>query len=93
MMKLDGSAAHKHIIRDFKLTRNPIKTSNGTKYVGTASVSMLAGQLLANVPTTITLFNDGSMSILVDPRTTNLHFGNTPIQGKIITPSNLSRSK
>jgi len=84
MSKLDGSAMHKHTINDFKLTGNPTKTNNGTTYKGTATVSMRGGPV-SNVPITITLSNNGNISIMVDPKTTNNHFGNTPIEGKVIT--------
>jgi hypothetical protein len=45
MMKLDGSATHKHTINAFKLTGNPTKTSTGTTYNGPATVSMKKDQL------------------------------------------------
>jgi hypothetical protein len=66
MMKLDGSAIHKHTITatitsaDFKVTG---KTSTRT-YNGTAIISMKEGPV-SNVPIVI-----------------KSHFGNTPIQGK-----------
>ena len=82
MAKLDGSAMHKHTINDFKLTGNPTKTSTGTTYTGTATVSMKEGPV-SNVPISITLSYNGNTSIMVDPKTTNNHFGNTPIEGKV----------
>ena len=50
-------------------------------YNGTATVSLKEGPK-ANVPLGITLTNGGDISIAVDPKTTDNHFGNTPIQGK-----------
>jgi len=82
MMKLDGSAMHKHIINDFKLAGNPTKASTGSTYNGTATVSMKEGPV-SNVPISITLSDNGNISIMVDPKTTNNHFGNTPIEGKV----------
>jgi hypothetical protein len=82
MMKMDGSAMHKHIVNDFKLTGNPTKTTTGTTYNGTATVSMKQGPV-SNVPISITLSDNGNISIMVDPKTTNNHFGNTPIGGKV----------
>jgi hypothetical protein len=35
-----------------------------------------------NVPVTISLSSNGDFSIMVDPKTTSNHFGNTPIKGK-----------
>jgi hypothetical protein len=84
MMKLDGSAMHKHIINDFKLAGNPTKANTGSTYNGTATVSMKEGPV-SNVPISITLSDNGNISIMVDPKTTNNHFGNTPIEGKVTT--------
>jgi hypothetical protein len=82
MMKMDGSAMHKHTISDFKLAGNPTKTSTGTTYNGTATVSMKQGPV-SSVPISITLSDNGNTSIMIDPKTTNNHFGNTPIEGKV----------
>ena len=82
MAKLDGSGMHKHTINDFKLTGNPTKNSTGTTYAGTATVSMKEGPV-SNVPTSITLSNNGNISIMLDPKATKNHFGNTPIEGKV----------
>ena len=82
MMKMDGSAMHKHTINDFKLTGNPTKTSTGTTYNGTATVSMKEGPV-SNVPISTTLSDNGNISIMIDPKTTDNHFGNTPIGGKV----------
>ena len=82
MAKMDGSAMHKHTINDFKLSGNPTKTSTGTTYNGTATVSMKEGPV-SNVPISITLSDNGNISIMIDPKTTNNHFGNTPIGGKV----------
>jgi hypothetical protein len=82
MAKMDGSAMHKHTINDFKLAGNPTKTSTGTTYNGTATVSMKDGPV-SNVPISITLSDNGNMNMMIDPKITNNHFGNTPIEGKI----------
>jgi hypothetical protein len=82
MAKEDGSAMHKHTINDFKLTGNPAKTSTGTTYDGTATVSMKDGPV-SNVPLSITLSDNGNFSIMVDPKATKDHFGITPIEGKV----------
>ena len=83
MMKLDGSAMHKHIITDFKLAGNPTEARYlEMTYNGTATVSMKEGPV-SNVPISITLSDNGNISIMVDPKTTHNHFGNTPIEGKV----------
>jgi hypothetical protein len=82
MVKFDGSDMHKHTINDFKVTGNPTKTSTGATYTGTATVSIRGGPV-SNVPISITLSDNGNISIMIDPKTTNNHFGNTPIEGKV----------
>jgi hypothetical protein len=82
MAKMDGSAMHKHTINDFKLAGNPTKTSTGTSYNGTATVSMKEGPV-SNVPISITLSDNGNISIMIDPNKTDNHFGNTPVEGKV----------
>jgi hypothetical protein len=83
MTRLDGSAAHKHAITDLKIiTGNPTKANTGTStYNGTVTISMREGPV-SNVPVGINLLDNGDISIMVDPNTTDNHFGNTPIQGK-----------
>jgi hypothetical protein len=80
MTKLDGSANHNHTISDFKIQGSPITNSTGTIYKGTATVSLKNGPA-NNVPVTITVFNNDNFSIMIDPKATDNHFGNTPIMG------------
>jgi hypothetical protein len=80
MFMLDGSAAHKHTITDFKMTGSPSTNGNTTSYNGTATVSLKAGPA-KGVPISIKLMGDSALSIWVDPSKTENHFGNTPIYG------------
>jgi hypothetical protein len=82
MTKLDGSANHQHTISDFKIAGTPITNSIGTIYKGTAIVSLKDGPA-NNVPVTITISNNNNFSIMIDPRATDNHFGNTPITGTV----------
>jgi hypothetical protein len=81
MAKLDGSAKHTHTIYNFKVMGTPVNGTSGTSYNGTATISMKEGPV-DNVPVTISLSSNGDSSIMVDPKTTSNHFGNTPIKGK-----------
>jgi hypothetical protein len=82
-MKLVRSSMHKFTITDFKLAGNPTKTSAGITYNGAAAtVSMKEGPI-SNVQLSMNLSDNGKIRIMIDPKTTNNHFGNTPIQGKI----------
>jgi hypothetical protein len=80
MFMLNGSAAHKHNITDFKMTGSPTTNGNSTTYNGTATVSLKAGPA-TGVPISIKLMDDSAVSIWVDPSKTENHFGNTPIYG------------
>lgn len=80
MFMLNGSAAHKHTITDFKMTGSPSASGNTTTYNGTATVSLKAGPA-KGVPISIKLVDDSAVSIWVDPSKTENHFGNTPIYG------------
>jgi hypothetical protein len=82
MAKLDGSAKHKHTISDFKMTGTPSTNSSGTTYNGTATITM-KDKPATNVPVNIVISNNGNFSIMVDPKATSNHFGDTPIMGKV----------
>src|ERR671931_717268 len=80
MFMLNGNAAHKHTITDFKITGNPTTNNNATTYNGTVTVSLKAGPA-RDVPISIKLMGDNAVSIWIDPSKTENHFGNTPIYG------------
>jgi hypothetical protein len=80
MFMLNGSAAHKHTISDFKISGNPTTNNNATTYNGTATVSLKEGPA-TGVPISIKLIGDSAISIWIDPSKTENHFGNTPIYG------------
>jgi hypothetical protein len=80
MFMLNGSAAHKHTIKDFKITGSPTTSNGATTYNGTATVSLKKGPVTA-VPISIKLMGDSAASIWVDPSKTENHFGSTPIYG------------
>jgi hypothetical protein len=80
MFMLNGSAAHKHTITDFKMTGSPSTNANTTTYNGTVTVSLKKGPA-KDVPISIKLMDDSAVSIWIDPSKTENHFGNTPIYG------------
>jgi hypothetical protein len=80
MFMLNGSAAHRHTITDFKMIGNPTTNNNATTYNGTATVSLKEGPA-TGVPISIKLMGDNAVSIWIDPSKTGNHFGNTPIYG------------
>jgi hypothetical protein len=80
MMKTDDTSPHKHQIYDFKLTGQPSTIGNSTVIIGISTVTMKDGPA-QDVPTSITLLDDSTISIWVDPSKVNNHFGNSPIYG------------
>ena len=84
MMKLDGSAKHKHTINATITSADFGRAGKSSirNYSGTATISMSEGPV-SDVPIVIKLSSDGNMSIMPDHVKTKEHFGNTPIQGKI----------
>jgi hypothetical protein len=88
MFMLDGSAAHTHTIRDFKMTGSPSIKGNTTTFNGTATVSLKQGPV-KDVPISITLMGDTGAKIWIDPSKTENHFGNTPIYGMQLRVSHL----
>jgi hypothetical protein len=81
MAKLDGSSKHSHTISNFKIEGNPVTNATGTTYKGTTTVTMKEGPV-NNVPITVVISPSGDLSIILDPKLTSNHFGNTPIKGK-----------
>ncbi|MGB8934078.1 MAG: hypothetical protein WCC17_03105 [Candidatus Nitrosopolaris sp.] len=81
MIKTDGKEIHAHSIYDFKLIHTSI-SNIATVFSGTATITMKDGPH-TGVPIRISILNQGTMSIWIDPTKTNNHFGNTPIYGTI----------
>jgi hypothetical protein len=80
MMKTDGTAPHKHIISDFKMSGTSVVANNSTTFNGTSTVTMKEGPV-KDVPTSIKFTDESSVSIWLDPTKTNSHFGSTLIYG------------
>jgi hypothetical protein len=85
MVKLDGTAKHKHTISDFKLTSSSVnKKISSATFNGTATITMKEGPV-KDVPISIKFLgikpsmDSGALSIWVDPIKTQNHFGKTPI--------------
>ena len=80
MIKTDGTAPHKHIISDFKMSGKPVVANNSTTFNGTSTVTMKSGPV-KDVPTSIRFMDESSVSVWLDPTKTNNHFGSTLIYG------------
>ena len=80
MIKTDGTAPHKHIISDFKMSGKPVVANNSTTFNGTSTVTMKSGPV-KDVPISIRFMDESSVSVWLDPTKTNNHFGSTLIYG------------
>jgi hypothetical protein len=89
MVRINGQAKHGHTmsLSDFNLT-NVNNFMNNTDHVstttfnGTSKITM-EGSSKNNVPTSIKIMDEGTISLWVDPSKINYHFGNTPLYGII----------
>jgi hypothetical protein len=82
MVRLDGNILHEHEIHDFNQTSVTQIGDDTTTFNGTMTVTLREGPI-ENVPGYIQLLGD-SVSIWVDPRFVEEHFGATPIRGMVL---------
>jgi hypothetical protein len=81
MVMKNGTAPH--IYKIYNASVNDVtKQGNDTIFKGSVSITMKDGPI-ENVPTTITISNNNTIAVSLDPTTVNNHFGNTPIYGLI----------
>jgi hypothetical protein len=83
MIRLNGTAIHNHTITSFELKNSSMLNNITSILNGTSIVSMKEG-LAENVPTSIRIMDQGTISIWLDPSRVNNHFGSTPIYGTIV---------
>ena len=89
MVRLNRAAKHGHTISlsDFNLTSvnnfmNSTDHVSRSTFNGTSKITM-QGSSQNNVPTSIKIMDEGTISLWIDPSKINNHFGNTPIYGII----------
>jgi hypothetical protein len=83
MVLTNGSAKHQHSITNFTLTGASLSNNNKTLvFNGSSTVSMKDGPV-ENVLSNITIMNYDVVSVWLDPASTNIHFGDTPIFGTV----------
>jgi hypothetical protein len=84
MVLTNGSAKHQHRITNFTLTGASLSNNNMTLvFNGTSTVTMKDGPI-ENVLSNITILDNSTVSIWLDPTLTNDHFGETPIYGTVM---------
>jgi hypothetical protein len=85
MVLTNGSARHQHRITNFTFTGASLSNNNMTLvFNGTSTVTMKDGPV-ENVLSNITILDNNTVSIWLDPTRTNDHFGETPIYGTVMT--------
>ena len=83
MVLTNGSAKHQHRITNFTLTGASLSNNNMTLvFNGTSTVTMKDGPI-ENVLSNMTILDNSTVSIWLDPTLTNDHFGETPIYGTV----------
>ena len=83
MVQLNGSAPHEHQLSNFSQTNSAYNaTSNSTTFNGTMTVTLRDGPH-PDVPASIKIMQDKTISVWFDPASVDNHFGNTPIFGLI----------
>jgi hypothetical protein len=83
MVLTNGSAKHQHRITNFTLTGASLSNNNMTLvFNGTSTITMKDGPV-ENVLSNITIMDNNTVSIWLDPTLTNDHFGETPIYGTV----------
>jgi hypothetical protein len=81
MVMINGSAPHIHKIYNATVN-NMTKQGINTIFDGAVSITMKEGPV-DNVPTRVTIANNNTIAVSIDPTKINNHFGNTPIYGLI----------
>jgi hypothetical protein len=83
MVLLNGSSAHEHKLSNFSQTSSAYNaTGNSTTFNGTMTVTLRDGPH-TDVPTSIKIMQDKTISVWFDPASVDNHFGNTPIFGTV----------
>jgi hypothetical protein len=83
MVLTNGSAKHQHRISNFTLTGASLSNNNMTLvFNGTSTVTMKDGPV-ENVLSNITILDNNTVKIWLDPTLTSNHFGETPIYGTV----------
>jgi hypothetical protein len=83
MVLTNGSAKHQHRITNFTLTGASLSNNNMTLvFNGTSTITMKDGPV-ENVLSNITIMDNNTVSIWLDPTLTHNHFGETPIYGTV----------
>ena len=87
MERIDGINSHRHRITDFKLSNmtfhNRDVMIDGTVSLTTQGKEQTLNKNIPNIPVKIKIFNLATMTIEMENKMVNEHFGSSPIYGKV----------
>ncbi len=86
MIKPDGTAKHTHALSQFVLANSTDAGNQTSVFNGTSTVSMRDGPV-TQVPTSIMLMNNNTLSISLNPANVENHFDDDAIYGVVLNAS------
>ncbi len=86
MIKPDGTAKHTHALSQFVLANSTNVGNQTSVFNGTSTVSMMNGPV-TQVPTSIVLMNNNTLSISLNPANVENHFDDDAIYGVVLNAS------
>ncbi len=86
MIKPDGTGKHTHALSQFVLANSTDVGNQTSVFNGTSTVSMRDGPV-TQVPTSIMLMNNNTLSISLNPANVENHFDDDAIYGVVINAS------
>jgi hypothetical protein len=86
MIRPDGTAKHTHALSQFVLSNSTDVGNQTSVFNGTSTISMREGPV-PQVPTSIRLMNNNTISIWLDPANIENHFDNDAIYGVVLNAS------
>ena len=86
MIKPDGTAKHTHALSQFVLANSTDVGNQTTVFNGTSTVSLRDGPV-TQVPTSIMLMNNNTLSISLNPANVENHFDDDAIYGVVLNAS------
>ena len=86
MIKPDGTAKHTHALSQFVLANSTDVGNQTSVFNGTSKVSMRDGPV-TQVPTSIMLMNNNTLSISLNPANVENHFDDDAIYGVVLNAS------
>ena len=88
MIKPDGTGKHTHALSQFVLSDSRDVGNQTTVFNGTSTISMREGPV-TQVPTSISLMNNSTISIWPNPANVENHFGDDLIYGVVLNASDI----